>query len=81
MRTRDWTTTEEIKNGLRILLATLHDFYISPYDLKSQVQRRNAILENYEKRDDKYTHYRHVLPGQVKQMNYLWDIMIHNRNL
>ncbi len=58
MRTQDLGTLDEIRNGLRIGLASTHNFYNNfPPDTESQLLKRGLILSNYEERHSKYIDY------------------------
>ena len=57
MSTEDLRSIDEIKDGLRIFLATWHNFFICPYDEDRQYEKRRLILDNYDYRHRKYMNY------------------------
>jgi len=72
MLNRDLLSIEEIEDGLRIFLASLHNFYICPYDGGLQYQRLNRIKQNYQERYYKYVNFIKVeRPNHIEMMNTL----------
>lgn len=57
LRTEDLGTVNEIRDGLRILLASTHNFYDCEPDTNLLCVRTQRIADNYNERHNKYVHY------------------------
>jgi hypothetical protein len=57
METRYFKTLDQIRDGLRIFLASAHDFYSCPPDEDSRLARRGHITSDYIDRNSKYINH------------------------